>query len=337
MLRVFVALGKQLPKNKAMIEDTESVAKLLAKYNCTMVQGGAKVGLMGTVVEEFQKYSDEIVMIVPEAHKEDLEGTKNKEHYIVESESDRLKITIKTCDLMVVLPGGSGTLTELAFYNETRRSGEHNARIVVVNTKGYYNPLFKFYKHQIKHGLLTENGCKFDVIKSAKDLEPILQQMITEKQATLQQAEIVSEKEEIVAEMVEVTTEAKPVKKVSPKKEKAEKAVKKASKQVAKKAEKTTSKKTEKTTSKKAVKAEPVEEKVEVATEKKTAKANKPASKKSTAKATVKPVKATAKEVKADAKVEKAETKSAKATKATTKAKTTAKKSTKTASKKASK
>ncbi|MBQ3502476.1 MAG: hypothetical protein IJA72_02315, partial [Clostridia bacterium] len=86
MLRVFIALGKQLPKNQAIIVDTEEVAKLLAKYNCTMVQGGAKIGLMGVVVKEFQKYSDEVVMIVPEVHKSDLVGAKCKEHYIVEGE-----------------------------------------------------------------------------------------------------------------------------------------------------------------------------------------------------------------------------------------------------------
>ena len=164
MLRVFIALGKSLPKNKAMIEDTEEVARLLAKYNCTMVQGGAKIGLMGLAVQEFQKYSDEVVMIVPEVHKSDLVGTKSKEHYIVEGESDRMRITIHTCDMMVVLPGGSGTLAELAYYNETCKSGEHGAKVVVVNTKGYYNKLFKFNQHQIKNGFMNEDAIKFEVI-----------------------------------------------------------------------------------------------------------------------------------------------------------------------------
>lgn len=189
MLRVFVALGKQMPRDKAMIEDTEGVAKLLAKYGCTMVQGGAKIGLMGLVVNEFQKYSDDVVMIVPEVHKSDLIGTKNKEFYIVEGESDRMRITIHTCDLMVVLPGGSGTLAEIAYYNETRKSGEHNAKIVVVNTSGYYNKLFKFHKHQIKSGFMTPDACTFEVINNAQALEPILQKLISQKKAELKKME----------------------------------------------------------------------------------------------------------------------------------------------------
>lgn len=210
MLRVFIALGKQMPKEKVFIDDVQTVAKLLAKYGCTMVQGGAKIGLMGLAVQEFQKYSDDVVMIVPEAYKSDLVGANCKESYIVEGESDRMRITIHTCDMMIVLPGGSGTLAELAYYNETRKSGEHNSRIVVVNSKGFYNKLFKFHKHQIKHGLMKAEDCKFDVIKTAKDLEPILQEVITKKKE-LQMEEQLKKQKEVSVEKVEDKSK-KPVK-----------------------------------------------------------------------------------------------------------------------------
>lgn len=226
MLRVFVALGKQTPNNKAIIEDTEEVARLLAKYNCTMVQGGAKIGLMGIVVKEFQKYSQEVVMIVPEVHKSDLEGTVCKEHYIVEGESDRMRITIHTCDMMIVLPGGSGTLAELAYYNETCKSGEHNAKVIVVNTNGFYNKLFKFNKHQIKNGFMTEDCCKYQVISNAKQLEPILQQLIAEKQAKLEEEKEIIEDDMVIEGVKEVSTpkpNKKPAKKVTSKKTEAKK------------------------------------------------------------------------------------------------------------------
>ena len=209
MLRVFIALGKQMPKEKVFIDDVQTVAKLLAKYGYTMVQGGAKIGLMGLAVQEFQKYSDDVVMIVPEAYKSDLVGANCKESYIVEGESDRMRITIHTCDMMIVLPGGSGTLAELAYYNETRKSGEHNSRIVVVNSKGFYNKLFKFHKHQIKHGLMKAEDCKFDVIKTAKDLEPILQEVITKKKELQMEEQLKKQKE--ASEKVEDKSK-KPVK-----------------------------------------------------------------------------------------------------------------------------
>ena len=99
--------------------------------------------------------------------------------------------------MIVVLPGGTGTLAELAFYNETCKSGEHNARIVMLNTKGFYNKLFNFCKHQVKCGFMQKDDFKFEVIDNAKQLEPILQQLITQKQEKLHLEEIESGKESV--------------------------------------------------------------------------------------------------------------------------------------------
>lgn len=309
MLRVFVALGKQMPKNKAMIEDTEGVAKLLAKYNCTLVQGGARMGLMGVVVEQFQKYSDEVVMIVPEVHKSDLEGTISKESYIVEGESDRLKITINTCDMIIVLPGGTGTLAELSYYNETKKSGENKAKVVVVNTKGFYDKLFNFYKHQVKMGFMKKEHITFDVVNTSSQLEPILQHLITQKQAQIQENELKKSKEVDMKEVKKTKEQTK--KEVKPAKAPAKKAEAKAP--AKKVATKSTAKKVEvKPVEKKAPAKAPakastkkVEVKAPVKAEAKKAPAKKPVAKKVEAKPAAKkaapkaPAKAPAKKVEA--------------------------------------
>lgn len=190
MLRVFVALGMSYPKQKEIIEEVKNISKMLAKYNCTFIQGGCSRGLMGEALREFQKYSDDVIAIVPEPYKKDLDDVVSKESYVVESEADRLKFTIKNSDVIIVFPGGSGTLTELAFYNETRKSNEHSARIVMLNTKGFYNKLLKFIKYQIKCGLLKKEGFKYDVIKHSSQFETILQEEIAKKQQALQQEEM---------------------------------------------------------------------------------------------------------------------------------------------------
>lgn len=334
MLKVFVALGKHLPKNKVILEDTQEVARLLAKYNCTMMQGGAKIGLMGLVVSEFQKYSDEVVMVVPEAHKADLEDAKNKEFHIVESESDRLKMTIKECDLMVVLPGGSGTLTELAFYNETKKSGEHNARIVVVNSNGYYNSLFKFFKHQVKLGFLKQECLDkmFDVVKNARGLEVVLQELLAEKHECIHQCEV---KEEVKKECKnKKVAEEKPTKKAC-KKDKV-KEVKPELAEVKVEVAEPVKKETKKVASKN-VKVKKLEVKAETKKPAKKVEDKKAETKKAVKKAETKKVEAKKPEVKkAEAKkVTKEEVKAVPAK--TTKAKTTATKSTKTATTKSKK
>lgn len=194
MLKVFVSMGKQMPRDKVVVEDAENVAKLLAKYGCTMVQTGAKLGLMGIAVEEFEKYSDELVMITPEQFKSDLEKHTCKQHVVVELESDRMKEAIKNFDLAIILPGGMGTFAELAYFNEVCKSGESNAKIVVVNSKGYYNKLLKFFKHQMKVGFINEDSLKFQVVKTSQAVEGVLQKMIADRHNEIYQASLAMEK-----------------------------------------------------------------------------------------------------------------------------------------------
>lgn len=190
MLNVFVSMGKQMPKDKGIVEDAENVAKILAKYGCTMVQTGAKLGLMGVAVQEFEKYSNEMVMITPEQFKTDLDKHVCKQNFVVELECDRMKTAINNFDLAVILPGGMGTFAELAYFNEVCKSGESNAKLVVLNSKGYYNSLMKFFKHQMKLGFINEDSIKFQVVKNANAFEHILQNLIAEKHAQIYQEEL---------------------------------------------------------------------------------------------------------------------------------------------------
>lgn len=190
MLNVFVSMGKQMPKNKSIVEDAESVAKILAKYGCTMVQSGAKLGLMGVAVQEFEKYSNEMVMITPEQFKTDLDKHICKQNFVVELESDRMKTAIKNFDLAVILPGGMGTFAELAYFNEACKSGESDAKLVILNSKGYYNSLLKFFKHQTKLGFIDNDSVKLQVAKNVGSFEHILQNLIAEKHNQIYQEEL---------------------------------------------------------------------------------------------------------------------------------------------------
>ena len=201
MLKVFVALGMNYPKQKVIIDEVKNVSKILAEYGCTFVQGGCSRGLMGEALREFQRYSDEVIAIVPEAYKRDLDDIKCKEGYVVESEADRLKFTIRNCDVIIVFPGGSGTLTELAFYNETCKSGEHSARIVMLNTKGFYNKLLKFIKYQMQCGLLKPEGFKYDVIKHSSQFKTIIQEEIVKKQQVLEAQKMEQAKKSVKKEV----------------------------------------------------------------------------------------------------------------------------------------
>ena len=78
--------------------------------------------------------------------------------------------SIITCEKIIVLPGGTGTLEELLYCNETKRQNEHSAEIVLVNYKGYYDSILQQFENSFKLGV-AKNAICFDVVKSVDELK----------------------------------------------------------------------------------------------------------------------------------------------------------------------
>ena len=177
MKKVFVCAGMHLPKSERMIKDAKEVGRLLAQNNLIYVQGGSEKGLMGETLKEFLKYSDNVEFIIPKTYYnhdapilKDIVGEDNFNAIKVDGEAERLKI-VKNCDAIIVLPGGTGTLEELLYVNETGRSKEHEAKIFVVNSEGFYNGFLEQIKTNIKTGFSKKTALHFTFISSPSEID----------------------------------------------------------------------------------------------------------------------------------------------------------------------
>ena len=73
-------------------------------------------------------------------------------------------LTIKNCDHIIVLPGGTGTLVELLYCNETLRAGEHINNLTIINVDGYFNGILQQIKTNIEQGLSKPSAIKFTIL-----------------------------------------------------------------------------------------------------------------------------------------------------------------------------
>lgn len=176
MKKVFVCAGMHLPDNKVMIEHAREVGRLLGEKGLIYVQGGSNQGLMGETLDEFLKYSKTVEFLIPKAYYdhdapilENIVGSKDFNAVRVDGEAERLKI-IKNCDMIIVLPGGTGTLEELLYVNETGRSNEHEAEIFVVNSEGFYNGFLEQIKTNIKTGFSKKTALHFEFVKNPSEI-----------------------------------------------------------------------------------------------------------------------------------------------------------------------
>lgn len=177
MKKVFVCAGMHLPENQTMVKHAREVGKMLAEKGYIYVQGGSNAGLMGQTLDEFLKYSKSVEFLIPKAYfdydapkLQNIVGKENFNYVRVDGEADRLKI-IKNCDMIWVLPGGTGTLEELLYVNETGRSSEHDSQIVLINSEGFYNGFLQQIKTNLETGFSKESALHFIVVDKPSEID----------------------------------------------------------------------------------------------------------------------------------------------------------------------
>ncbi len=157
-VRVFVAEGCRLPKNKNIVEAARKIGEYLGKRQYVYLQGCNEFGLMGVTYNEFIKYNDKVRLVDLDVvyinnYREDMVG----DHIPCAHLNNRLQTFAENTDVLVVLPGANGTLHEFTTFYEINRMYPNAYEIILVNIDHFFDKLLDFYKEQAKEDLCDEN------------------------------------------------------------------------------------------------------------------------------------------------------------------------------------
>lgn len=129
----------------------EELGTLIAKRNCTLVYGGANVGLMGTLARAVHAHGGRVVGIFPDFLKDkELAYEAADELIITKDMRERKTIMEERSDAFVALPGGFGTLEEVMEILTLKLLKRHNKPVVFVNTNNFYGNMIDFLKHIVQ-------------------------------------------------------------------------------------------------------------------------------------------------------------------------------------------
>lgn len=177
MISVFVCASMNLANNENINKQASKLGEILGRNkSIKYIQGGSNKGLMGQTLKEFLKYSTNVEFYIPDTYYDydapeliGLVGESNFKATKTYGESGRL-MAIKNCNYIIVLPGGTGTIEELLYCNETLRAGEHNNKLILVNIDGYFDGLLNQININIEQGLTKLSALKFEVVSSVDEL-----------------------------------------------------------------------------------------------------------------------------------------------------------------------
>lgn len=161
---------------------TVDLGRLLADRGLELVYGGGAVGLMGLIADTVMEAGGVVTGVIPKglfpseiAHR----GITNLEE--VGSMHERKARMYELADAFVALPGGFGTLDELAETLTWSQVGIHDKPIGVLDVGGFWRPLLQFFDNAVERSLLKQSNRRllvsadnpFDLLEALANHQPI--------------------------------------------------------------------------------------------------------------------------------------------------------------------
>ncbi len=145
----------------------------LARRGIRVVYGGGRLGLMGTVADAALAAGGEVVGVIPRGLVDrELAHPTLTELRIVETLHERKAQMAELADGFLALPGGLGTLEELAEVLSWAQLDLHAKPIGLLDVGGYFAPLEAFLDRAVAEGFIAARHRR--LLLSDDDLDALL-------------------------------------------------------------------------------------------------------------------------------------------------------------------
>lgn len=156
-MRICVYCASSAKIDKAYFDAAERLADAFAKAGVEVVYGGGAAGLMGALADMMLKHGGKIKGILPKFMVDvEWEHKGVSDMVLTETMHERKARFLEDVDALVALPGGCGTLEELLEAITLKRLGQFTKPIIILNTKGYYNPLLEMFEKAVNENFMKD-------------------------------------------------------------------------------------------------------------------------------------------------------------------------------------
>lgn len=129
------------------------LGEYLGSQQIGLVYGGASVGLMGAVANGCLSKNGSVTGVLPNFLKnKEIEHSGLGKLILVESMHERKLKMFDLSDAFIVLPGGFGTMEEFFEVVTWSQLGLHHKPIIILNWRGFYNPLLTLMQNMMDSG-----------------------------------------------------------------------------------------------------------------------------------------------------------------------------------------
>jgi len=160
MKNICVFCGSSMGSDKRYGEAAARLGDVLADNDCTLIYGGASVGLMNVIAERMLVRGKKVIGVMPDFLIAHGINHQNIEMIPTKTMAERKEILIHKSDAFIAMPGGFGTLDEFSEVVVADQLRLIEKPIALYNTLGYYDDLVRWINRGINDGFVRGDHSK---------------------------------------------------------------------------------------------------------------------------------------------------------------------------------
>ena len=172
--RLCVFCGANPGRDPAYLALATAVGTGLAERGIRVVYGGSRAGMMGALADAALAAGGEVIGVIPRGLVDrELAHRGLTDLHVVETLHERKAAMAAMSDGFIALPGGLGTLEELAEVASWAQLGLHAKPIGLLGPEEYWDALLGWLDHAVAEGFIAA-GHRALVLRDP-DLESLLE------------------------------------------------------------------------------------------------------------------------------------------------------------------
>ena len=135
-----------------------------------LIIGGCSSGMMARIIPYFKNYE---IVTLP-IYEEKIPNNSSNKIIYCSNTMERTNNLYQLADIILLMPGGIGTLAELFSTLEEARTIKNNKKIIIFNYKDYYKPVLDMIKKQEDLKFKDKDDNYYYIISNIDELEGVL-------------------------------------------------------------------------------------------------------------------------------------------------------------------
>lgn len=177
-MRIFIGCSASNNVPIKYINLAGEIADKLSKMDNKLVFGGSERGMMGKCYLSFKFNDKKVKGISDVSYIDELEGLECDASSVANSTFERAKLLYESAQIILFLPGGIGSMSEIFSMLEEKRTRNDNKPIIIYNYDGFYDDLLNMINYFKKFNFVSDNDTKlYEVVTSDDELIEIIKKI----------------------------------------------------------------------------------------------------------------------------------------------------------------